>query len=156
MPGGGRKKFSGGVLVGTAGENVGDLIVGGKEALNRHRQLEPGGTLLLKFYVTSSWSKRSFNIQSAGSDARLLPNSVSKSAKLTVPAQAAVTADSLLVVATDVVQATNDKQQIDPLLGKLAALPTDLGRPQTLLGDTGYFRAVFGLVWWNKVACRRP
>jgi hypothetical protein len=27
-------KFSGGVLVGAAGENVGDLIVGGKEALN--------------------------------------------------------------------------------------------------------------------------
>ena len=50
-----------------------------------HRQLEPGGTLLLKFYVTSSWSKRSFNVQSAGSHARLLPNSASKSAKLTVP-----------------------------------------------------------------------
>jgi hypothetical protein len=27
-------KFSGGVLVGTAGENVDDLIMGGKEALN--------------------------------------------------------------------------------------------------------------------------
>jgi hypothetical protein len=27
-------KFSGGVLVGTAGENVGDLIMGGKKALN--------------------------------------------------------------------------------------------------------------------------
>src|SRR6516164_5518857 len=32
-------------------------------------------------------------------------------------AQAAVTADSLLVVATDVVQAANDKQQIEPMLG---------------------------------------
>jgi hypothetical protein len=50
-------------------------------------------------------------------------------------AQAAVTADSLLVVATDVVQAANDKQQIEPMLGQLATLPTDLGRPQTLLGD---------------------
>src|SRR5450755_3937526 len=38
-------------------------------------------------------------------------------------AQAAVAADSLLVVATDVVQAPNDKQQIEPMLGKLTALP---------------------------------
>jgi transposase len=42
-------------------------------------------------------------------------------------AQAAVTADSLLVVATDVVQAANDKQQIEPMLGQLATLPTELG-----------------------------
>ena len=33
----GGMKFSGGVLVGAAGENVGDLIVGGKEALNLPR-----------------------------------------------------------------------------------------------------------------------
>jgi hypothetical protein len=46
-------------------------------------------------------------------------------------AQAVVTADSLLVVAADVVQAVNDKQQLEPMLGKLAALPADLGAPQT-------------------------
>ena len=43
-------------------------------------------------------------------------------------AQALVTADSLLVVAGDVVQAANDKQQLEPMLGKLATLPADLGR----------------------------
>src|SRR5208337_3666491 len=37
-------------------------------------------------------------------------------------AQAVVTADSLLVVAADVVQAANDKQQLEPMLSKLAAL----------------------------------
>ena len=47
-------------------------------------------------------------------------------------AQALVTADSLLVVAGDVVQAANDKQQLKPMLGKLAALPADLGRPETI------------------------
>jgi hypothetical protein len=46
-------------------------------------------------------------------------------------AQAAVTDDSLLVIATDVVQAANDKQQVEPMLGQ----------PQTLLGDNGYFSA---------------
>lgn len=56
-------------------------------------------------------------------------------------AQAVVAADSLLVVAAEVVQAANDKQQLEPMLGKLAALPGDLGRPQTMLADNGYFSA---------------
>ena len=56
-------------------------------------------------------------------------------------AQAVVAAGSLLVVAADVVQAPNDKQQLAPMLGKLAALPEDLGKPETLLADTGYFSA---------------
>ena len=54
-------------------------------------------------------------------------------------AQAAVAAGSLLVVAIDVVQATNDKQQVEPILGKLGALPEELGEVETLLADTGYF-----------------
>jgi transposase len=56
-------------------------------------------------------------------------------------AQAAVAAGRLLVVAAEVVQATNDKQQLAPMLGKLAALPEDLGQPETLLADSGYFSA---------------
>ena len=56
-------------------------------------------------------------------------------------AQAAVAAGSLLVVATDVVQAANDKQQIAPMLDKLGALPEELGAVETLLADTGYFSA---------------
>jgi transposase len=56
-------------------------------------------------------------------------------------AQAAVAADSLLVIAVDVVQAPNDKQQIEPMLKQIAALPDDLGKAETLLADTGYFSA---------------
>ncbi len=56
-------------------------------------------------------------------------------------AQAVVVAGSLLVVAADVVQAPNDKRQLAPMLDKLAALPEDLGEPETLLADTGYFSA---------------
>jgi transposase len=56
-------------------------------------------------------------------------------------AQAAVAAGSLLVVAVDVVQAPNDKQQLAPMLGKIGALPEGLGDPETLLADTGYFSA---------------
>jgi hypothetical protein len=63
-------------------------------------------------------------------------------------AQAAVAAGSMLVVAIDVVQAPNDKQQLEPMLGKIGALPDDLGKPATLLADNGYFSAA------NVEACK--
>jgi len=56
-------------------------------------------------------------------------------------AQAVVAEGSLLVVAADVVQATNDKQQLQPMLSKLEALPDELGKVTTLLADTGCFSA---------------
>jgi hypothetical protein len=62
-------------------------------------------------------------------------------------AQAAVAAGSLLVVASDVVQAANDKQQLAPMLDKIAALPEALGKAETLLADNGYFSAA------NVAAC---
>ena len=62
-------------------------------------------------------------------------------------AQAAVAADSLLVVAVDVVQAPNDKQQIEPMLKQIGALPDALGEAETSLADTGYFSAA------NVTAC---
>src|SRR3981081_4214729 len=54
-------------------------------------------------------------------------------------AQAAVAAGSMLVVAAEVVQAPNDKQQPSPMLGKLADLLAELGKADTLLADNGYF-----------------
>ena len=54
-------------------------------------------------------------------------------------AQAAVAADSLLVVAADVVQAPNDKQQLAPMLGKIGELPAALGKVGALLADNVYF-----------------
>src|SRR5450432_896871 len=64
-------------------------------------------------------------------------------------AQAAVAAGSLLVVAADVVQATNDKQQVQPMLEALAALPEALGEVEHLLADHGYFSA------GNVDACKK-
>ena len=54
-------------------------------------------------------------------------------------AQAVAAAGSLLVVAAEVAQAPTDKQQLQPMLNKLAALPEALGKACTLLADTGYF-----------------
>jgi transposase len=53
-------------------------------------------------------------------------------------AQATVATGSMLIIAGDVVQAANDKQQITPMLERLAALPEALGKVETLLGDYGY------------------
>ncbi len=54
-------------------------------------------------------------------------------------AQAVVAAGSLLVVAADVVQAPNDKQQLQPMLDQVSALPEALGKADVLLADNGYF-----------------
>jgi transposase len=61
--------------------------------------------------------------------------------------QAVVAAGSLLVVAAAVVQAANDKHQLQPMLNKLAVLPGALGNVETLLADNGYFSAA------NVTAC---
>jgi hypothetical protein len=62
-------------------------------------------------------------------------------------AQAIVAEGSLLVVATNVVQAPGDKQQLEPMLAKIKALPEDLGKADVMLGDNGYFSAA------NVTAC---
>jgi len=53
--------------------------------------------------------------------------------------QIAVDMDSMLIVVTNTVQACNDKQQIEPILGQLKALPVELGKPVNVVADTGYF-----------------
>jgi hypothetical protein len=50
-----------------------------------------------------------------------------------------VATDGLLVIAAQMVQAHNDKQQVEPMLKQIEALPAELGKPDTLLADTGYF-----------------
>jgi hypothetical protein len=50
-----------------------------------------------------------------------------------------VAAGSLLVIATDVTQAPNDKQQLEPMLGKIADPSSELGNAEALLADNGYF-----------------
>jgi Transposase DDE domain len=53
-------------------------------------------------------------------------------------AQAVVAADGMLVVAPEVTQATNDKEQLAPMIEKPKALPKELGRTRRILADSGY------------------
>ena len=53
-------------------------------------------------------------------------------------AQAGVDAGTMLVVATTLTQAPNDKQQVQPILDALQAQQAKLGSATTLIADTGY------------------
>ena len=53
-------------------------------------------------------------------------------------AQAAVDSESMLILAPQVTQAANDKEQIEPAVAALQSLPEGLN-PERLLADTGYF-----------------
>ncbi len=54
-------------------------------------------------------------------------------------AQALVDTETLLVLVPQVTQAANDKQQLTPMLERLAGLPAELPKPQQLLADAGYY-----------------
>lgn len=56
-------------------------------------------------------------------------------------AQAMVDTETMLIVVPEVTQAANDKQQVEPMIDKLRALPAGLNAPATFLADTGYFSA---------------
>jgi transposase len=62
-------------------------------------------------------------------------------------AQAVVDTETMLVVVPFVTQAPNDKQQIQPALNKITALPEGLNAPETLLADAGFMSEQ------NVIAC---
>ena len=73
-------------------------------------------------------------------DSRIMPVT-GKGFEQSYNAQAAVDTESMLVVATDIAQVANDKQQVVPMLEALGELPDELGRVKRLLADNGYFSA---------------
>jgi transposase len=62
-------------------------------------------------------------------------------------AQAIVDTESMLILVPHVTQASNDKEQIEPMVERMQANPEGLNQPETLLADTGYFSQK------NVVAC---
>ena len=63
-------------------------------------------------------------------------------------AQALVDTDSLLVLATRITQAPNDKEPLQPMLAAVRALPDGLNSPDCLLADNGFCSEA------NIVACQ--
>lgn len=82
-------------------------------------------------------------------ESRIMPRSGGGGFEQSFNAQAAVDAESRLVVATGLVNTPVDAQQIEPMLESLAKLPEELGKPDKLLSDAGYFSAA------NVAHCER-
>ena len=71
-------------------------------------------------------------------ESRIMPTS-GGSFEQAYNAQAVVDTETLLIVAHFATQATNDKEQVEPALEKLEALPEEVGRVEQLLTDNGFF-----------------
>jgi len=71
-------------------------------------------------------------------DSRIMPSS-NGGFEQTYNAQAGVDVETHLIVEHHVTQHPNDKQEIEPALENIAALPEALGEAENLLADTGYF-----------------
>ena len=73
-------------------------------------------------------------------DSRIMP-AKGKGFEQSYNAQAAVDTESMLIVASTMAQVATDKQQVEPMLDVIAALPEQLGSVEHLLADNGYFSA---------------
>jgi transposase len=71
-------------------------------------------------------------------DSRIMKNSTNNGYDQHYNAQVAVTQDNMLIVATSLSNHPNDKQEAEPTLD---ALPTELGQPDGVAMDNGYFSA---------------
>jgi hypothetical protein len=71
-------------------------------------------------------------------ESRIMKDGASKSFEQAYNCQAAVDAQSQIIVATNVTQQTNDKQQVEPMVETIKE-NTGGGKPKKLSADTGYF-----------------
>jgi transposase len=81
--------------------------------------------------------KDSDQVSLTDADSRIMPVS-GGGFEQSYNAQAAVDTGTMLVIATHVSQAPNDRREIAPILDELGALPKPLGQVDTMLADTGY------------------
>ncbi|NIQ88524.1 MAG: IS1182 family transposase [Deltaproteobacteria bacterium] len=82
----------------------------------------------------SSKSQRNFT----DPESRIMKDGASKSFEQAYNCQAAVDEESQIIVATNVTQQANDKQQLEPLVEEIKK-NTDGRTPEKLSGDNGYF-----------------
>jgi transposase len=88
----------------------------------------------------SAGARPTDQINLTDADSRIMP-AKGKGFEQSYNAQAAVDTQSMLIVATSMVQVATDKQQVEPMLKVIAQLPEELGSVEHLLTDNGYFSA---------------
>jgi transposase len=74
-------------------------------------------------------------------ESRIMPRSGGGGFEQSYNAHAAVDTDSMLIVATRLIDTPADARQVAPMIEQLQRLPEELGIPNTLLADTGFFSA---------------
>lgn len=74
-------------------------------------------------------------------ESRIMPRSGGGGFEQSYNGQAAVDAESRLIAMTRLPNTPVDARQLIPMVMALASLPEDLGTPDTLLADAGYFSA---------------
>ena len=74
----------------------------------------------------------------ADEESRIMPSS-DKGFVQVYNAQATVDVGTMIIVASHISQAPNDKQEITPTLAALDELPEKLGKIDTMLADAGYY-----------------
>jgi len=74
-------------------------------------------------------------------ESRIMPRSGGGGFDQSYNAQAAVDTDTMLIVATRLIDTPADARQVQPMIEQLQRLPQELGTPDTLLGDAGFYSA---------------
>lgn len=74
-------------------------------------------------------------------ESRIMPRSGGGGFDQSYNAQAAVDTDSMLIVATRLVNTPADARQVVPMIEELKELPDEFGQARTLLADAGFFSA---------------
>jgi transposase/IS5 family transposase len=74
-------------------------------------------------------------------ESRIMPRSGGGGFEQSYNAHAAVDTDSMLIVATRLIDTPADARQVAPMIEQLQQLPQQLGTADTLLGDAGFFSA---------------
>lgn len=74
-------------------------------------------------------------------ESRIMPRSGGGGFDQSYNAHAAVDTDSMLIVATRLLDTPADARQVAPMLEQLQQLPAQLGTPDTLLADAGFYSA---------------
>lgn len=74
-------------------------------------------------------------------ESRIMPRSGGGGFDQSYNAQAAVDTDSMLIVATRLIDTPADARQVAPMIQELQRLPESLGQAHTLLTDAGFFSA---------------
>ena len=112
-----------------------DAKVKEREAKARKRHQKPRGQPPKPPEVGPS-DKDQYNFTDP--DSRIMKNSTDNGYDQHYNAQVAVTQNSMFIVATSLSNHPNDKQEAEPTLD---ALPAELGQPEAVAMDNGYFSA---------------